>query len=42
VRALRQVTSLPLDVHLMISDPGHYVPVFASRGWPLSLARPRG
>jgi len=32
VRALRQVTSLPLDVHLMISDPGHYVPVFADAG----------
>jgi ribulose-phosphate 3-epimerase len=32
VRALRKVTSLPLDVHLMISDPGRYAPVFADAG----------
>ncbi|MDY6874885.1 MAG: ribulose-phosphate 3-epimerase [Chloroflexota bacterium] len=32
VRALRRITHLPLDVHLMISDPARYVPVFAAAG----------
>ena len=32
VRALRPVTSLPLDVHLMISDPGKYIGAFAEAG----------
>ena len=32
VRALRRVTDLPLDVHLMIADPARYVPVFAEAG----------
>jgi ribulose-phosphate 3-epimerase len=32
VRSLRRVTNLPLDVHLMISDPMHYVPAFAEAG----------
>ena len=32
VKALRPVTSLPLDVHLMISDPRKYAPVFAQAG----------
>jgi ribulose-phosphate 3-epimerase len=32
VRALRRVTRLPLDVHLMISDPMRYVPTFAEAG----------
>ena len=32
VRAVRRVTHLPLDVHLMISDPMRYVPVFAEAG----------
>ena len=32
VRSLRRVTQLPLDVHLMISDPMRYVPVFAEAG----------
>ena len=32
VRALRRVTNLPLDVHLMISDPMRYVPAFAEAG----------
>ncbi|MEE8392206.1 MAG: ribulose-phosphate 3-epimerase [Anaerolineae bacterium] len=32
VRALRRVTHLPLDVHLMISDPMRYVPAFADAG----------
>jgi len=32
VRALRRITHLPLDVHLMISDPARYVPAFAEAG----------
>ena len=32
VRALRRVTHLPLDVHLMISNPARYVPAFAEAG----------
>ena len=32
VEALRRTTSLPLDVHLMISDPGRYVPAFVGAG----------
>ena len=30
VRAIREVTQLPLDVHLMISDPDKYIPAFVS------------
>jgi ribulose-phosphate 3-epimerase len=32
VRSLREVTPLPLDVHLMISDPLRYAPAFAEAG----------
>jgi ribulose-phosphate 3-epimerase len=32
VRSLRRATKLPLDVHLMISDPMRYVPAFADAG----------
>lgn len=32
VRAIRAVTKLPLDVHLMIEDPGRYVDSFAEAG----------
>jgi ribulose-phosphate 3-epimerase len=32
VEAARRVTSLPLDVHLMISDPDSFVPAFAEAG----------
>jgi ribulose-phosphate 3-epimerase len=32
VRHLRPVTSLPLDVHLMIDEPERYIPAFASAG----------
>ena len=32
VSALRRVTALPLDVHLMITDPDRYVEVFANAG----------
>src|SRR5512146_1305983 len=32
VRSLRRVTRLPLDVHLMISEPDRYVEAFAEAG----------
>lgn len=32
VEAARKVTSLPLDVHLMIENPDRYVPAFAGAG----------
>jgi ribulose-phosphate 3-epimerase len=32
VRALRSITDLPLDVHLMISDPDKYIEQFATAG----------
>jgi len=32
VRALRKVTELPLDVHLMVEDPGRYVDEFVEAG----------
>jgi ribulose-phosphate 3-epimerase len=32
VSALRRVTSLPLDVHLMITDPDRYLEAFATAG----------
>ena len=32
VDAIRPVTELPLDVHLMIEDPGQYIPDFAKAG----------
>lgn len=32
VAALRKVTTLPLDVHLMIADPDRYIPDFAAAG----------
>jgi ribulose-phosphate 3-epimerase len=32
VRSLRRITHLPLDVHLMISDPIRYLPAFADAG----------
>ena len=32
VKSIRKVTSLPLDVHLMISDPDKYIPAFAEAG----------
>lgn len=32
VRAVRKRTSLPLDIHLMISDPGKYIQEFAKAG----------
>jgi len=32
VEAVRRVTKLPLDVHLMIADPDRYIPSFAEAG----------
>ena len=32
VQAVRRVTRLPLDVHLMIADPDRYIPDFAEAG----------
>jgi ribulose-phosphate 3-epimerase len=32
VKSLKRVTKLPLDVHLMISDPEKYIPAFAEAG----------
>jgi len=32
VQALRPLTDKPLDVHLMITDPDKYIPVFAESG----------
>jgi len=32
VAGLRKLTSLPLDVHLMITDPEKYAPAFAEAG----------
>lgn len=32
VEAIRPVTSLPLDVHLMIENPDNYIPAFAEAG----------
>ncbi|MDD2557981.1 MAG: ribulose-phosphate 3-epimerase [Desulfuromonadaceae bacterium] len=32
VKALRPITSLPLDVHLMIENPDRYIPDFAAAG----------
>ena len=32
VESVRQVTSLPIDVHLMIENPDNYIPAFAEAG----------
>lgn len=32
IQAIRRVTKLPLDVHLMISDPGRYLEAFRQAG----------
>jgi len=32
VKAVRQITDLPLDVHLMITNPERYIPDFAKAG----------
>jgi ribulose-phosphate 3-epimerase len=40
VQAARTVTSLPLDVHLMIEDPDRYINAFASAGSSLLSVHP--
>ncbi len=32
VSALKKITTLPLDVHLMVSDPGFFIPIFQDAG----------
>ena len=32
VEAVRRITSLPIDVHLMIENPDNYIPAFAEAG----------
>ena len=32
IRSIRDITRLPLDVHLMISDPDKYAPLFVEAG----------
>src|SRR5262245_6656299 len=32
VRSIRKITKLPLDVHLMITDPDKYIPAFVDAG----------
>src|SRR5262245_57219319 len=32
VKSIRKVTKLPLDVHLMVSDPDKYIPAFVDAG----------
>jgi ribulose-phosphate 3-epimerase len=32
IRALRRITNLPLDVHLMVEHPEHYIAEYASEG----------
>ena len=32
VKSIRKATKLPLDVHLMISDPDRYIPAFVEAG----------
>jgi ribulose-phosphate 3-epimerase len=32
IEAVRRVTSLPIDVHLMIENPNDYIPAFAKAG----------
>ena len=32
VKSIKQVTRIPLDVHLMISNPDKYIPAFANAG----------
>jgi ribulose-phosphate 3-epimerase len=38
VKAIKKVTRIPLDVHLMISDPDKYIPMFADAGaWNVTV-----
>ncbi len=38
VEAVRKITRLPLDVHLMIADPDRYIPDFAKAGADIIVA----
>ena len=43
VKSLRKVTDLALDVHLMITDPDKFAPLFIEAGaWPRWAWRARG
>src|SRR5215210_2262454 len=42
VQALRRVTKLPLEVHLMISDPDRYLEAFVSAGADTLLVHVEG
>jgi ribulose-phosphate 3-epimerase len=39
VEAIRRVTALPIDVHLMIENPDNYIPAFAEAGASLISAQ---
>jgi Pentose-5-phosphate-3-epimerase len=41
IRALRKVTDLPLDVHLMVERPEHYIEEFAELGVATFTFHPR-
>ena len=41
VEAVRSVTSLPIDVHLMIENPDNYIPAFAKAGGFMDLGSDR-
>src|SRR6201995_2215134 len=32
VKSIRKITGLPLDLHLMITDPDHFAPLFIEAG----------
>jgi ribulose-phosphate 3-epimerase len=32
VRSIKKICSLPLDVHLMVDNPGHFIPLFQKAG----------
>jgi ribulose-phosphate 3-epimerase len=40
VRALREITNLPLDVHLMIAEPARYVERFVEAGADIVIVHP--
>ena len=40
LRALRRITALPLDVHLMVVEPEHYIDEFAEAGATLFTFHP--
>jgi len=38
VKAVRRATSLPIDCHLMVTDPDRFIPVFAQAGADILIA----